>query len=181
VSNGGREYVDGTASGTTLKSGATEYVEAGGMASGTTASGGGQETVSSGGTINGAMISGGLVEIMSSATVSSGTIGFSGGGTLQLDDSTSFPSNVPLSGFGMPDRIDLRDILFASATSSYTGNTQSGTLIVSDGSRTANLLLFGQYTAASFHLSQDSATGTIVTELPASGDGSSSLAQLMHS
>jgi hypothetical protein len=89
------------------------------------------------------------------------------GGTLQLDASMSFGGLV--AGFGLPDHLDLRDIAFGSGTHvSFTeaGNNQSGTLTVTDGTHTANILLLGQYAAGNFHLATDGNGGTLVTDPP---------------
>jgi autotransporter passenger strand-loop-strand repeat protein len=207
ISSGGREDVYGSASGTTVNVGGVEYIRVGGVASGTilngaeqavlsggkavgtTVLGGGYEVVSSGGSIAGGTIGGGTLEIMSGATANAATIGFSSSGTLKLDNSQAFTSASPLmiSGFGGPshtdpDRIDLANIAYATAQLvGYSGSTQSGMLTITDGIHTANLLLFGQYTAASFHLSKDGGTGTIVTDPPTDPTTSSMVAQLVHS
>jgi autotransporter passenger strand-loop-strand repeat protein len=183
ILNGGYQVVSsgGSAVGTTVSNGGREYVEAGAVASFTTVLSGGSEFVSSGGTVSGAALSGGTLEIMSGGLVASSTIGFAGGGTLELDNSQAFPSSATISGFGVPDRIDLRDIAFATATLGYSGNTQSGTLTVTDGAHTAHLALLGMYSAASFHLSPESGggTGTVVTDPPVSSGAS--LLTALHS
>src|SRR5580700_2524329 len=100
-------------------------------------------------------------------------------GTLDLDNASSFDGQI--SGFGGADQIDLADIFFgASTTLAYSaqGNDLGTTLTVSDGTDTANLVLFGQYMASDFAISSDSHGGTLITEpLPpaptvASGTGS---------
>jgi hypothetical protein len=86
-------------------------------------------------------------------------------GTLDLDNSSSFDGQI--SGFGGADQIDLADIFFgASTTLAYSaqGNDLGTTLTVSDGTDTANLVLFGQYLASDFAISSDSHGGTLITE-----------------
>ena len=45
-------------------------------------------------------------------------------------------------------------------------NNGIGTLTVSDGTHTANILLLGQYSAAQFHVTTDGNGGTLVTDPP---------------
>jgi autotransporter passenger strand-loop-strand repeat protein len=153
VSSGGVAFVYGSASGTTLMSGGKEFISSGGIDNGTTLSGG-KEVVIAGGTL-------------------SGIVTFAGSGQLVLDQSASFSSSAMLAGFNTTsDLLDLADISFAShPTIGYTpasGNL-SGTLSVSDGVHSANLVLIGQYTAGSFSSSADATGGTIIVDPPASG------------
>jgi hypothetical protein len=86
-------------------------------------------------------------------------------GTLSLDNSSSFSGQI--SGFGGGDQIDLADIFFgASTTLAYSaqGNDLGTTLTVSDGTDTANLVLFGQYLSSDFALSSDGHGGTLITD-----------------
>jgi hypothetical protein len=86
-------------------------------------------------------------------------------GTLDLDNSSSFSGQI--SGFGGGDQIDLSDIFFgASTTLAYSaqGNDLGTTLTVSDGTDTANLVLFGQYLSSDFALSSDGHGGTLITD-----------------
>ena len=59
-------------------------------------------------------------------------------------------------------------IAFASATETYSGTTSSGTLTVTDGTHSVSVLLLGNYSAASFHLTSEGGggTGTVVTDPP---------------
>ena len=184
VKGGGIEYVFGTTSGTTLSkgeedvlsggvasgtivsSGGHEYIE-GGTARGTTVETGGHEIASSGGTVEGATLSGGTLELISGSTAGSSTIVFAGGGKLKLDASTSFGGKI--SGFGIPDQLDLADIAFGRGTTlgfSEAGNNLSGTLTVTDGTKTADIRLLGQYMAGDFHMATDGSGGTLVTDPP---------------
>jgi hypothetical protein len=95
-----------------------------------------------------------------------GTVTYSGGGTLQLDDSAHFGGLV--AGFAQPDLLDLVDIAFNSGTTSATWvqSGTNGTLTVTDGTHTAHLTLLGQYVASQFHVGSDGQGGTVVTDPP---------------
>jgi hypothetical protein len=94
-------------------------------------------------------------------------------GELMLSDSAAFTGSI--SGFtgtsdGNPatsDKLDLRDINFASETASYANNV----LTVTDGTHTAQINFIGSYTLANFFFSDDNG-GTLVTDPPAAGDRS---------
>ena len=61
----------------------------------------------------------------------------------------------------------MADIAFGSGTTlGYSGNSSSGTLSVTDGSHTANILLLGQYVAGNFNIASDGTGGTLVTDPP---------------
>jgi hypothetical protein len=77
------------------------------------------------------------------------TFDFGAAGTLKLDHSTDFTGTV--SGFGAGDHLDLLDMVFANgATLNYAANQNGtgGTLSVSDGAHTANIVVLGQYDPA---------------------------------
>jgi len=84
-------------------------------------------------------------------------------GMLKLDNSAGYTGTV--TGFDGNDSIDLADVQAANATLSFAANADAsgGTLTVSDGSHTANILLHGQYDPAAFHLAADSGFGVVVT------------------
>jgi hypothetical protein len=115
------------------------------------------------------------MEVASGGSVASGRVTFSGGGTLQLDDSVHFSGGL-VAGFAQPDMLDLRDIAYVSGTTSgnwqqlTSGSTASGMLSVGNGTpaTTANLTLLGQYAAGQFHITSDGAGGTFVTDPPVS-------------
>jgi hypothetical protein len=72
-----------------------------------------------------------------------------------------------ISGFGGHDQIDLGYIEFgANTTLAYTANnSNTGTLTVDDGNGDiTNIVLIGQYTAASFALASDGHGGTVITD-----------------
>ncbi|HEV2336832.1 MAG TPA: hypothetical protein VGS13_15110 [Stellaceae bacterium] len=183
VASGGRQIVEsgGVAHGAAVKHGAHQIVYSGGVTRGTvleggseivygTASGGrvnlrGLETVR--GTASGGTIRRGIIEVASGGTAS-GTVTFISGGTLRLDAGASFTGDI--SGFAIPDRIDLRGVAFGSGTTSSfveaLDNT-SGMLTVSDGTHSVQLTLLGSYTTANFTLATDNHGGTLVTDPPA--------------
>ena len=159
---------DGVADGNTISSGGFQVVFAGATASGTTIETGGFEVVLSGGLTSNATLSGGYLELGGGEGAGSGGIvSFVGGGILKLDDSVHF--NGVISGFAQPDQLDLADIAFGSNTTlgfSEAGNNTSGTLTVSDGVHTADILLLGQYVAGNFNIASDGTGGTLVTDPP---------------
>jgi hypothetical protein len=113
------------------------------------------------------VVAGGTVEFTGD---SDNNVSFSGGdvGVLALDHSQQFTGAI--SGFGGPDQIDLGDIAFSTTTTlAYAANSSNGggTLMVSDGTDTANIALVGSYTVSSFALSSDGHGGTLITD-PAS-------------
>ncbi|WGR93892.1 hypothetical protein MTX20_05475 [Bradyrhizobium sp. ISRA435] len=88
-------------------------------------------------------------------------------GHLILDDAFHFTGTV--SGLTANDDIDLKGIGFgAETTVSFTGNQAGtgGTLTVSDGVHTANLVLLGQYDPTGFNEKADATNGTVVSYDP---------------
>ena len=85
-------------------------------------------------------------------------------GSLIVDHSGSYvPNSIYGFGTSAPSAtIDLRDVLAASASFSYSNNLNSDTLTVTDGTHTENLYLVGDYTSSSFKLSSDLRGGTLV-------------------
>jgi autotransporter passenger strand-loop-strand repeat protein len=154
-------------SGYGVASGVTLEVGAGGTASATTIDSGGHVVALAGGSVLGATISGGALQLSSGAIASSGTtIDFAGAGTLTLEGTGAY--HFLVAGFAVPDVIDLTAVNFASATKSYSGNTLSGTLTVTDGTHAVSLQLLGNYMAASFNLGAEGGggTGTLITDPP---------------
>jgi hypothetical protein len=120
----------------------------------------------------------GAGETLELASAYAGNVAFAAStGTLKLDDSSSFSGTV--AGLAAQDLIDFADMNFATAQQpSYSGNSQGGTLTVTDGSHTANVALLGNYLASTFVASSDGHGGTLITDaLP----GSSSHQQLLAS
>jgi len=171
VSNGGAQFVahGGTAIGATVRSGGILEVFSAGTASRTTIERAGSGVVSSGSVANLTTINGGLFEVASGG-VARGTVTFVSGGTLQLDAGANFAGVI--AGFAGADRIDLRRISFAAGpTESFSeapSNT-SGTLTLTDGTHTVQLILLGFYATNDFALLNDFHGGTRVTDSPAAG------------
>jgi len=166
INSGGIEDDRSVTSASRINSGGLQVVDPGGFASGALVMNGGMDVIVSGGTANGTTISGGFMEVRSGGSI--GTVTFAQGGTMQLDDSIHFGGLV--AGFGLPDMLDLRDIAFIAGTTRVNfveapSNT-SGTLTVTDMTHTANMTLLGQYVAGNFHIQNDGAGGTLVTDPP---------------
>jgi hypothetical protein len=84
--------------------------------------------------------------------------------TMALHDAFDFSGVV--SGFNGDDHFDLVGVAFGTGTTaSYAANQDGtgGTLSVTDGVHTANIALLGQYSAGSFTIAADDATGTLLT------------------
>ena len=97
----------------------------------------------------------------------SAAITFSGAATLLRDDSVHFSGR--LDKFTTGNFLDLADIAFTSATTlafTEAPSNTSGTLTVSDGIHTANILLLGQYATAQFNKNSDGHGGTVITDPP---------------
>jgi hypothetical protein len=121
-------------------------------------------------TVQGAVTGAGGAQIDGIATIEFGTdssanlvFAADASGVLKLDHATGFTGSV--TGFDGNDSIDLADIEATTATASFAANADAsgGTLTVSDGTHTANILLHGQYDPAAFHLAADSGIGVVVT------------------
>ncbi len=98
-------------------------------------------------------------------------------GTLKLDNSASFSGTV--AGMTGSDAIDFANISFTNVhTPTFSGNSTSGTLTVTDGTVTASIALLGNYMASTFTTSSDGHGGTLVVDPPATQV--SQLAQPQH-
>jgi FecR protein/Bacterial Ig-like domain len=125
----------------------------------------------------------GSIEVLNHATLevdgsvaSTQTLSFAGGngatGTLVLDHSLTQAFSAVISGLGQNDDIDLKDLTFTTrgdmtASTSYAnGHT---TLVVSNTSKeqSVTLKLAGDYTHSTWNFAQDSGTGTIFHDPPA--------------
>jgi hypothetical protein len=98
------------------------------------------------------------------SSVSTGqTITETGADALTLKQAQSFAATI--SGFGTGDSIDAANFGAPPATTynfvENSGGT-GGTLTLTDGSLTANILMMGKYSNSDFALAPDSGTGTLV-------------------
>ena len=118
--------------------------------------------------VTGAVTGAGLVHVfggvVSFAAAFNEHVTFGSTGRLVLAQSTTFTNTVSGFSHAGTTSFDLRDINFASATTSFSGTTASGVLTVSDGTHTAHLHFIGDYTAASWTLSNDGGGGTVVID-----------------
>jgi hypothetical protein len=85
-----------------------------------------------------------------------------GGDEVTLKQAQNFAATI--SGFGTGDTIDATNFLLSGTTFNFVENSggTGGTLTLHDGSLTANILMTGDYSKASFTLAPDSGTGTLV-------------------
>lgn len=172
VASGGTVIVDPKAafkplaktySGLIVSNGEQLIVKSGGMISATVVNKGGTLTVSSGGNADMTKIQGGI-EIVSSGGTIDGRQTLGAGGQLTIKAAKAISFTV--SGFTGTDKINLDGFAFGSGvTKTFHGNGAGtgGTLTVKDGNLTGTVTLFGQYVAAGFHLTKDSAGGTTIT------------------
>ena len=95
--------------------------------------------------------------------------------TLKLDHSASFTGQI--SGLNPNDKIDLADLTWVQGhmSASFAPNTSGGSLTVSNGTTKVKLSLLGNYTQASWNLSQDKTGGTTVVDPPATSHSLSDL------
>ncbi|WP_206736216.1 cadherin domain-containing protein, partial [Bradyrhizobium betae] len=122
-------------------------------------------------TIDGNVSGNGTAQISGSATLEFGAassanvaVDAQATGTIVLHDSFDFSGAV--SGFNGDDHLDLLDVAFGTgATASYVANQDGagGTLSVTDGIHTANIILLGQYDPAGFQTEADKNTGTLIS------------------
>ncbi len=96
--------------------------------------------------------------------VSGQSVTFAGAtGTLVLDDAPAFTGQI--SGLNGSDALDLADVSYgANTTGTFLGNTNGGTLTITDGTHTANIALVGNYLSSNWDLSSDGSGGTIVVD-----------------
>jgi hypothetical protein len=98
---------------------------------------------------------------------------------LELDNLAGFQAVI--SAFSTQgDRIDLGGFTYSVGESvAWSQSATSGTLTVTDGSKTANLTLLGTYATSEFKLSNDEHGGTAVSD-PAVRPASPSAARLIE-
>ncbi|WP_166294186.1 Ig-like domain-containing protein [Bradyrhizobium sp. 2S1] len=114
-----------------------------------------------------ALISGAGTIEFGAASAAGVTFDTTAAGHLILDDAFHFSGTV--SGLDGNDDIDIKGISFGAGTTlSYTENQAGtgGTLTVSDGAHTANIVLLGQYDPTGFAEKADSTNGTVITYDP---------------
>jgi probable HAF family extracellular repeat protein len=95
-------------------------------------------------------------------------------GSLKFDDSLNAQFFTgQLSGLSTQgaNSVDLADLPWVQGkmSASYKGTPKGGTLTISNGTNKVSLNLLGNYTGASWMLSQDGGTGTLVKDPPVSG------------
>jgi hypothetical protein len=95
-------------------------------------------------------------------------------GSLKFDDSLNAQFFTgQLSGLSTQggNSVDLADLLWVQGkmSASYKGTPKGGTLTISNGTNKVSLNLLGNYIGASWMLSQDGGTGTLVKDPPVSG------------
>jgi RTX calcium-binding nonapeptide repeat (4 copies) len=102
-------------------------------------------------------------------------------GTLILDHSLTQPFNGVIAGLGEHDNIDLKDLTFTSsedmqARASYLPATDHTTLVVTKTSthQSVTFTLAGNYTHSEWEFAQDSGTGTIFHDPPATNPAAAS-------
>jgi hypothetical protein len=91
-------------------------------------------------------------------------------GTLQLDRATTTNFSGTVAGFAgtshtnssLSDTIDIRNIVQATASFTWTQGSGQGVLQVTDGTRTADLTLIGTYASTDFGLKNDGNGGAMV-------------------
>ena len=112
--------------------------------------------------VGGVQVNGGLADFTSYFNQ---RVTFGAAGVLELSHSTAYTGTVFGFSTAGATSLDLGDIAFGAGTkASYKGNTKVGILTVSDGVRTAQLKLIGDYTSSIFTLSDDGHGGTSVTD-----------------
>jgi hypothetical protein len=126
---------------------------------GSVAANGGTVKVGSTGAINGTfnVLGGGVAEIVNSV---SQNVAFGGAGTLLLDDSQAYTNGI-VSGFGLGDAIDLKDLAYGS-NETLTWSQNTGTLTINGGTFTDTVHLAGTYTQGDFALTNSSGNAEVV-------------------
>lgn len=139
VSSGGTQWISGTANNATILAGGAQIISTGGVANATTLSSGGGEYVSSGGVASGTTVSSGATELIYEGGLADGTTLQSGG-------------NI--------------DVAYFAYTSDGSANLDASTdtLTVSDGARIYTQQLAGNYAGRYFHMQNDTAGGTLITQ-----------------
>jgi Ca2+-binding RTX toxin-like protein len=142
VANGTHALVIDTGSSTVTNTGSLEATGSGVLSVESSVAGHGSATIDGHGTI-------------AFGAASDANVGFAGaaGGALTLAQAAGFTGTI--AGLSADDTLHFGDIAFSAATQlTYTANAArtAGSLVVSDGTHTAQLSLIGDYTAVDFHL-----------------------------
>jgi hypothetical protein len=103
-------------------------------------------------------------ETLEVASPFSGSVAFAGDtGTLKLDNSASFSGTV--AGMTGQDTLDLADIDPTKVQQpTFNGDSSGGTLNVTDGTHSANIVLIGNYLASTFVPTSDGHGGTALID-----------------
>lgn len=137
-------------------------VRAGGVVGQTVVASGGTLTVSSGGTAGNTILGG--HEVVSSGGHLTGTQSFRKGAVLTVGG-TKAPQLI-VSDFGATNAIDFVSFAAGSGESVSVTNDvgkKQTTVLLTDGSLQAKIVLFGQYSAAGFDLKSDGVGGSLLT------------------
>jgi len=95
-------------------------------------------------------------------------------GILTLNDALAFKGQV--SGLAGSDAIDLADVSYGANTqATFLGNTEGGTLTITNGTQTANIALVGDYLSSNWTVSSDGNGGTLVVDPTSSNTCSRSI------
>ena len=80
------------------------------------------------------------------------------------------PSNdlngARIGNWGINDALDIQDMLAANTQLSYVQGNGQGTLSLTDGTHSANVTIFGAWTASGFHVGADSGGAALITYHP---------------
>jgi hypothetical protein len=113
------------------------------------------------------------------ASSSSVTFASGASGDLKLDLSSGFIGTI--SGFTVPDSIDLADMGFGPTTTlSYKANklNTAGVLTVTNGTHSALLAFLGKYTQSNFAIASDGTGGTLRADPPAGSNSGLAISSL---
>jgi len=91
--------------------------------------------------------------------------------------------STTLLEFGAGDGLDLASFGYSKAetfTFSYAPAVTRAKVTVTDGAMTASIILFGQFTAAGFHIAADHAGGSVLTYSPPSSASTPAIATGHH-
>lgn len=161
VQSGGSEFVSsgGIDSQTSVRSGGQQVVSSGGAATSTTVYAGGSVAISSGGSASADIISnGGIVKLLAGGSAISTTV--SSGG-LEVIYAGGTASGTTLLAGGVIDVVS--GVLTYTSGGTASWNASTDILTVTEGSTTYTQQLTGNYAADDFQLSADGTGGTEIT------------------